>query len=219
MGAPVVAGGIWAYRAWQAWRAARALAAAHGPGIATATVVAGGTQMAIEGARENAQATSVPHAGECVQCGPPNDPCRTGRFDELECESGEHRHHIISDYIIRAGRRLETATRLPGAPSLGEGPSICLDPDTHRTIHRNMDARVAALGSSGTLADVKRIAMEEIEAAKPECASKLDDIRQQLEDAFQNMGDDAPVRTSPRLPSAEDAIRLMEQNTRNGGFR
>lgn len=183
-------------------------------GLAIGGLVLG--QAAVQTAEEvrrNARTTNLPMADTCVgNCGPPPDPCKTGPFDQLECEPGEHRHPIISDYIIRAGRRAETGMRLPGPPPLGQGPSICVSDGTHRSIHRRMDQEVAQLGPGATIEDVKRIAMVVIAEVKPERASKMGNIRRQLDDAFRDMDQAGPVRTTPRLPGTQDRARLLGNN-------
>ena len=180
-------------------------------GIAIGGLILG--QAAVQTAEEvrrNARTTTLPMADTCVgNCGPPPDPCKTGNFDDLECEGGEHRHHIISDYVLRTGTRADTAARLPGAPSLNQGPSVCVSPATHGAIHAELDRRIAALGTDATIGQAKDIAMEVLERHKPECRSKMDDIRRQLDDAFSGMDANQPLRTTRSLPSAEEAARLL----------
>lgn len=208
---PVVEGALWLGARWAAQRAAQRAAQA----LAAQAVRQGAAQTA----REATRTAALPLSEACSNCGPPRDPCKTGPYDDLECDPGEHRHHIISDYVIRAGRRADTSMRLPGAPSLGEGPSICVSPETHRTIHRRMDHDVSQLGAGATLEDVKKIAMDVLEEVKPECASTMQDIRQQLDDAFANMNPNAPVRNSPRLPSPGESEQLMSGVGRARGGR
>lgn len=101
----VIAGGIWAYRAYRLWRAAQAIAATQAVPAATAGVLVGGTYVAseaISGAEEDAQATPVPTTDVCTTCPPPpgcgplNDEIRALR-DELE---GRFRDMRIDSYDL-----------------------------------------------------------------------------------------------------------------------
>ncbi|NKC52282.1 hypothetical protein HED63_26690 [Ochrobactrum cytisi] len=158
-------------------------------------------------------------ADTCVtgNCPPPNGGCKFDNYNKLDCEGGQKKHHIIADYVIRAGKRLDANMRLPNAPSLNDGPSICLSDTEHSSVHRQMDAAVANLGPEATLGRVKDIAMKAIENVKPECKSKMDDIKSKINNAFEKMGDDAPVRhqKSP-LPKGDLLDRLFGRGIDSG---
>jgi hypothetical protein len=72
-----------------------------------------------------------------------------------------------------------------------------------------MDEGVKKLGPSGTLGQVKDIAFQAIEKVKEECKGKMTGLKDQVNKAFEKMGDGAPVRTqkSP-LPSGDLLNRL-----------
>lgn len=150
-------------------------------------------------------------------CPPPGGGCNFDKYGDLECEGGQKKHHIIADYVIRAGKRMDTGLRLPNAPSLNDGPSICLSDTEHSSVHRQMDAAVANLGPEATLGQVKDIAMQAIEDVKPECKGKMNDIKSKINEAFEKMGDDAPVRhqKSP-LPKGSLLDRLFGRGVDSG---
>jgi hypothetical protein len=154
-------------------------------------------------------------AGNCPP--PPDGGCRFDKYKDLECGDKEDAHHIISDYVLRFGKRLDTASRLLNAPSLNEGPSICLKEDEHKAVHKLMDSAVKELGPNGTLGQVKDIAFKAIEEVKSECKGKMKGLKDQVNKAFEKMGDGAPVRTqkSP-LPKGESLDRLFGGVGRRG---
>lgn len=212
------------------WVAVGEAATAAAPWVAGALGLAVGTKavtdhMAASNQMSAAeqQAQTLDQSGTAADtcptgdCPPPNGGCKYDKYNKLDCEGSQKKHHIIADYVIRAGKRMDTSLRLPNAPSLNDGPSICLSDKEHSSVHREMDAAVANLGPGARLGDVKDIAMSAIERVKPECKGKINDLKSKVDDAFQNMGDDAPVRhqKSP-LPKGDLLDRLFGRGIDSG---
>lgn len=157
--------------------------------------------------------TATCATGNC----PPEDKCKFDKYNKLKCGENQQKHHIIADYVIRAGKRLDDSLRLPNAPSLDDGPSICLDDTEHNSVHRQMDAAIKNLGPDATLGQVKDIAMAAIKKVKPECEGKMDDLKSQVDKAFEKMGDEAPVRHQKRpLPNQNQIDRLFGRGLGDG---
>jgi hypothetical protein len=144
------------------------------------------------------------------------DPCDIQPFGEQECPPGKQRHHIVSDFVLRYGKREDTARRIPGMPSEEEGPTICLEGSAwvqgteHNELQRALDARIFDAGDASgqaPLREILEIAIEETIKFKPECEEQ---IRKAVEEAFKNVDKDALVRTTyatqtapAELPSPE----------------
>ncbi|MCF1450795.1 DUF4150 domain-containing protein, partial [Agrobacterium vitis] len=87
--------------------------------------------------------------------------CVTGAYDDIknvcgvECGSDYQAHHIVPDYTLRYGNRAEAEKgqkRIPGLPTFGQGPSICLkgykaDAGSEHGLAHQADEEVAKLGS------------------------------------------------------------------------
>jgi hypothetical protein len=117
------------------------------------------------------------------------DPCEATPYDENKdkCGTGEAAHHIIPDFILRVGTRLDPGLRMPGAPSLDKGPSICLNKDEHADVHRKIaDGMREKINSNGTvtLQDVLDISIEALDEVKPDCKRQFE---QAVRDAFKNI--------------------------------
>ncbi|MGJ7501575.1 PAAR-like domain-containing protein [Variovorax sp. ZT5P49] len=146
--------------------------------------------------------TPQPDAGVRVEGKP--DPCNPGAHGKNECPPGQDSHHIIADYILRLGTRKAPGARVPGAPSLDEGPAICLSEDEHREVHRLMDNAIrAAGGASGTVPfeKVKQIAYDALGKAKPDCKGKFEAATDEF---FKKISNDALVRA---YKSASKAVK------------
>lgn len=136
--------------------------------------------------------TPQPDAGVRVEGKP--DPCNPGAHGKNECPPNQQSHHIIADYILRIGTRTEPGARLPGAPSLNEGPAICLTDAEHARVHELMDGAIkAAGGATGTVSfdKVKQIAYDALAKAKPDCKGKFEAA---TDEYFQKISQDALVR-------------------------
>lgn len=115
------------------------------------------------------------------------DECEPEPYDENKCSEGEAAHHIIPDFILRVGTRLDPGLRMPGAPSLGNGPSICLNKDDHTEVHRQIsDGMRAKLSSNGTitLKDVLDISIDALDKVKPDCKRQFE---KPIRDAFKDI--------------------------------
>ncbi|MEM7210646.1 MAG: DUF4150 domain-containing protein [Pseudomonadota bacterium] len=122
------------------------------------------------------------------------DPCQIGPYDEMRsiCAArGEQAHHIVPDYTLRTGTRLQGDAgfnRVPGMPSMGEGNAICLQgnaavPGTeHNTAHAVTDSRITQIGQiagnpvpgTAPLGDVMDASIDGATAAKPECGPQIE---------------------------------------------
>ncbi len=90
--------------------------------------------------------------------------CLVGPYGLIEgpCKaSGGETHHIIPDMVYRLGGRPDTAAgqnstadRIPNAPTLNQGMSICLTTGQHRTdedgVHKILNPSLQALGAGFT---------------------------------------------------------------------
>jgi len=117
------------------------------------------------------------------------DECEPEPYDENQCskENGEAAHHIVPDFILRVGTRLDPGLRMPGAPSLDRGPSICLNKADHANVHREiasgMRAKLSANGTI-TLKDVLDISIDALDKVKPDCKRQFE---QPVRDAFKDV--------------------------------
>lgn len=162
-------------------------------------------QIAEERARAQQQASALQSQQEVTPSSKPNpeegakiegkpDPCNPGAHGKNECPPNQQSHHIIADYILRIGTRTEPGARLPGAPSLNEGPAICLTDAEHARVHELMDGAIkAAGGATGTVSfdKVKQIAYDALAKAKPDCKGKFEAA---TDEYFQKISQDALVR-------------------------
>lgn len=128
----------------------------------------------------------------------PSRRCELLPYEELLCPQGQHRHHVVPDWMLRIGRR-DGGERIPGLPDLAQGPALCLEGgsgNAHSAAHRSSDPlaqRVARNGTStgvpGTLrlGQAKAISARAIEkatgGAKRGGCDKAD-IQQQLDRQF-----------------------------------
>ncbi len=145
-----------------------------------------------------------------------DEDCIVGTYDEIKdkCPTGSQAHHIVPDYTARTGTRVEGIAgknRIPGMPSFGDGPSICLkgharvDGSEHNEAHK-CDKRIAALSGTkpgtGSVADVVEISTEAAVAAKPECEEK---IKKQVEKSYPNHANDNRSMRTTQQPSTGEA--------------
>lgn len=137
------------------------------------------------------------------------DDCEPEPYDENKCGDGEAAHHVVPDFILRVGTRLDPGVRMPGAPSLDKGPSICLNKDDHAEVHRKISEGMRAkIGSNGTvtLKDVLDISIDALDEVKPDCKRQFE---QPIRDAFKTIPDEMLGRGLTKT-SAE--LRELLQN-------
>ncbi len=113
----------------------------------------------IDNANDDADdnASAVPRTDTCQNCDEDGNACLVGPYAEIasQCATrGGNAHHIVPDRVYRLSTRptgaLERSTlnRIPGAPSLANGMSVCLSPAQHAAAHTATDPVVTALGSA-----------------------------------------------------------------------
>ena len=117
------------------------------------------------------------------------DPCGVGPHKE-GCPDNLDSHHVVADMVLRWGPRGDTANRIANAPSLDEGPTMCLTKEEHKKVHEIMRQKFADLsknsaGPAGT-APISEIIEESIKAmgeVKPGCKGKFEDkVRKEFKD-------------------------------------
>ncbi len=114
------------------------------------------------------------------------DDCEPEPYDENKCGEGEARTTSCPTSSWRVGTRLDPGVRMPGAPSLDKGPSICLNKDDHAEVHRKISEGMRAkIGSNGTvtLKDVLDISIDALDEVKPDCKRQFE---QPIRDAFED---------------------------------
>lgn len=144
-----------------------------------------------------------------------DDPCDLKPFNQNKCPAGR-KHHVVADYVLRYGTRLQSNMRIPNAPSLNEGLTICLSPSEHTAVHAIMDKAVAQLGGAAGTAPMNQIvetAIDALEKVKPECKGQLEDVRKQ----FEHMGDQQG-RTTKSLPKSS-ATQTLQSGGAGGSTR
>lgn len=156
----------------------------------------------------------------CTECREPDD-CLVGPYDSIRhaCRTrGGETHHIIPDMVYRTTTRTDSnaVNRAPGAPSYGQGQSVCLSRPSHRSlgpasaegVHPGLESSLSLLGLShdptGTapmheVALASTAALDRAADLSPECRerARLAAVAQ----AAGPPGPLAPGRTSRHLPS------------------
>jgi hypothetical protein len=122
------------------------------------------------------------------------DPCKIGPYSEMRdiCRaSGAQAHHIVPDYTLRYGTRVQGEAginRIPDLPSFGDGNAICLSgnaatPKSEQNIAQTYtDTQIRDLSIApdnpipGTvqLGDVMDAAITGASRAKPACAAQIE---------------------------------------------
>jgi len=137
----------------------------------------------------------------------------------------------VPDYSLRYGTRKASNKRIPGMPSLADGPSICLGggsrtKDTeHNQAHRNTDPKVSDLGQQtnngplgvAPIGDIIEISVEAVSEVMPHCA---DEIKEKVDDAFKNVDRNKYGRTTQQPPKeGSPAKTTLEKGSAhsNGG--
>lgn len=127
------------------------------------------------------------------------DPCDIKPYKE-GCPDGQDAHHVVKDMVLRYGVRGDSANRIPGAPSLNDGPSMCLTKDEHKKVHQLMDQKIRDLGNrtdngpKGTapIQDIIDLAIDALGEVKKECKGKFE---KKVRDAFKDLKDGTLGRT------------------------
>lgn len=155
-------------------------------------------------------------------------PCKVGTYAQLrgKCGEGQQAHHIISDTLVRTGNRAQGSKgigRIPGMPSLGGGPAICLQGNAatagseHNTAHQ-CDSEICEAakrtdnGPVGTLpvSEGVPIAMRAAIAARPDCKAQ---IEAEVRKAYPNFENDNRSMNGAGEPAEGGAKAHLE----NGG--
>ncbi len=137
--------------------------------------------------------------------------CIVGTYDEIkeQCPEGHQAHHIVPDYAARTGNRAQGIAgeyRIPGMPSFGDGPSICLEGNArttgsqHNVAHQS-DQAIAALGQrtnngpvgSAPACEVIALATDAAVQARPECERQ---IRDEVDRAYGDVDPNQSMRTT-----------------------
>lgn len=146
-------------------------------------------------------------------------PCIVGKYSEIKdkCGEGQQAHHIVADRWNRTSNRAQGAKgigRIPGMPSLADGPAICLqghaktDGSEHNTAHQtDSEIHEAAQrtdnGIVGTL-PVKEAVPKSIRgaiAARPDCAAQIEAAVRQAYPNYEN--DNRSLNGEKRPPTGE----------------
>jgi hypothetical protein len=163
-----------------------------------------------------------------------DDDCIVGTYDDIKdkCPKGHQAHHIVPDYSARVGTRIEGMAgqaRIPGMPSFGNGPSVCLEGNArvtgsaHNVAHQ-CDAQIAALGHltsngpAGTApkSEVVPIATEAaVKAAPAKCAKK---IRDEVDKQYGGVDGNQSMRTTQQPSSGAAAAQLKRGGMVQRGF-
>lgn len=131
---------------------------------------------------------------ECPECDEDDKDCIVGPYNEIKNKCpGSQAHHIVPDYTLRYGTRMEAIRnqkRIPNMPSFGDGPAICLEGHAaiegteHNRAHQ-VDHVISELGryqqviypeAPSETAPVGKIVTASalsVAAVKPECASEI----------------------------------------------
>lgn len=147
--------------------------------------------------------------------------CGIKPYKDQKCPAGQQAHHIVPDYALRYGSRGKGAKgqdRIPGMPSLADGPSICLGGGSktpgseHNQAHEGTDPRVAAAGKrtdngplgTAPLGEIVDISIEEVSKVKPHCG---DEIKQKVGEAFKGVDRSQYGRTTQQPPAKDSQAR------------
>ena len=146
-----------------------------------------------------------------------HDPCDSGPYKDKDCPPEDEAHHIIADMVLRYGTR-GSDTRAPNAPSLEDGPAICLSKSEHAEVHAKLREAFKALGNDATngpvgtapIKDIVDASIKAIEDVKPECRGRFEDVRKFYENIGQQPGRTTLRPAQPGSP-AQNAVK-------NGGY-
>ncbi len=165
---------------------------------------------------------------------PPAQPkdCGVKPYKDQKCPKGQQAHHIVPDFALRYGSRAKGAQgtdRIPGMPSLQDGPSICLSghartaPSEHNAAHEITDASIHAAGQRtdngaqgvAPIGEVLDISVDAVSRIKPECK---EEITSKVNESFKGVDRSQYARTTQQPPAkgtdAEAALRHGESHQR-----
>ncbi|WP_063895572.1 DUF4150 domain-containing protein [Burkholderia ubonensis] len=154
-----------------------------------------------------------------------DSPCGIKPFSKQKCPPGQQAHHIVPDYTLRYGTRNDKGSRIPGMPSLDDGPSICLSGGSktagseHNLAHEGTDPRIAAVGRDlekgphgvAPMGDILDISVEEVSKVKPHCK---EEIEREVRKSFKNVDRNKYGRTTQSLPEGETRGTLERGESR-----
>jgi hypothetical protein len=154
--------------------------------------------------------------------------CIVGPYELIknQCGTGQQAHHIIPDYLSRFGNRdqgKKGINRIPGMPSFGGGPAICLQGQArvtgseHNTAHQcDTDICTAAKstdnGPENTIPvnEAVPMAMKAAIAARPDCKKQIETA---VRNSYPNYEQDNRSMNGAGKPAEGDA----ETHLKNGG--
>lgn len=159
--------------------------------------------------------------------------CIVGPYNQIKdkCSEGQQAHHIIPDTLNRTSNRAQGAKgigRIPGMPSLGGGPAICLtghaatDGTQHHEAHKgDVQIQLAAQrtdnGPINTLPVSEAIPLAKQAAinARPECKEQIDaEVRKAYPD---HENDQRSMNGAGRPPGGDAKAHLDNGNSADGG--
>ena len=169
--------------------------------------------------------------------GKSKDDCGIKPYKDQKCPKGQQAHHIVPDYALRYGTRAEGAkgeNRIPGMPSLDDGPSICLSGGSkktggeHNLAHEGTDPKIHAAGERtdngekgvAPIGEIIDIAVEEVTKVKPHCG---EEIKRKVDEAFKGVDRSKYGRTTQPPPKegskAHGALERGDSHQRGRGGR
>jgi hypothetical protein len=168
----------------------------------------------IEKAAQDQVASGIGNNVNVPGRGDDDSPCGIKPYKDQKCPKGQQAHHIVPDYTLRYGARGDGESRIPGMPSLEDGPSICLSGGSktpgseHNLAHEGTDPRIAAVGRDlekgpngvAPIGELMDISIEEVSKIKPHCG---EEVRRKVRDAFKGVDPNRYGRTTQSLPDNE----------------
>ena len=150
-----------------------------------------------------------------------------GQYNQIDCPSGSHAHHIVPDMCYRTGTRGSSAPRVPNAPSLGEGMCICLTHSQHSNLHSSLNSSLRAMGTapvpapsgltSGANSVTGTAPIDQIQTACAHSINTIPNLPDECKDLANEMTSkqvadrgigDSPGRTTTSLPNG-DAVEVI----------
>jgi hypothetical protein len=155
-----------------------------------------------------------------------DDDCGIKPYKDQKCAKGQQAHHIVPDYALRYGTRDQAKRgegRIPGMPSIDDGPSICLGGQAktqgsdHNKAHEGTDPRIVGVGNDvskgplGTapIGEILDIAIEEVGKVKPHCKEQ---IKAKVDEAFKDVDRNKYGRTTQQPPAKGSDVRNTLEN-------
>jgi len=126
------------------------------------------------------------------------EDCNIKPYSKQKCPKGQQAHHIVPDYTLRYGTRKDKNSRIPGMPSLNDGPTICLEGNAktngteHSRAHAGTDPGIDAAGKradnsppgTAPIEEILQISIEGVAKVKPHCT---DEVKKSVNDAFKGV--------------------------------